>query len=88
MSRPVGSDDDGDEVVTRTGAHGCRQQALTTGPGVAGKKRFVDSYHSRRTSAPAGGPTASVYGRRLLLQYNRAKEPGGPRYSVAPCDQG
>ncbi|KAL3258811.1 hypothetical protein MRX96_046373 [Rhipicephalus microplus] len=66
----------------------CRQQALTTGPGGAGKKRLVDSYHSRRTSAPAGGPAASIDGQRLLGWYSRAEEPGGPRYSVAPCDQG
>ncbi|KAL3203024.1 hypothetical protein MRX96_042235 [Rhipicephalus microplus] len=66
MSGPVGSNDDGGEVVTRTWARGCRQHALTTGPGVAGKKRLVDSNHSRRTSAPAGGPAASVDGWRLL----------------------
>ncbi|KAL3192030.1 hypothetical protein MRX96_018149 [Rhipicephalus microplus] len=87
MSGLVSSGDDG-EVVTRTGACGCRQQALTTGPGVAGKERLVDSYHSRRASAPAGGPASSVDGRRLLGWYSRAEEPSGPRYSVAPCDHG
>ncbi|KAL3197121.1 hypothetical protein MRX96_045007 [Rhipicephalus microplus] len=87
MSGPEGTDDDDGEVVTRARARGCRQQALTTRPGVAGKKRLVDSYHSRRTSAPAGGPAASVDGQRLLRWYSRAEEPGGPRHSVAPCDQ-
>ncbi|KAL3197104.1 hypothetical protein MRX96_044992 [Rhipicephalus microplus] len=58
MSGPVGSDDDGGEVVTRTEARKCRQQALITGSGVAGEKRLVDSYHSRRTSAPAGLPAS------------------------------
>ncbi|KAL3205899.1 hypothetical protein MRX96_040580 [Rhipicephalus microplus] len=81
MSWLVGSDDDGGEVVTRSAARGCRQQALKTGPGVAGKKRLVDSQPSRRTSAPAGGPAASVGGQRLLWWYSRAEEPGRPGYS-------
>ncbi|KAL3217461.1 hypothetical protein MRX96_032375 [Rhipicephalus microplus] len=73
MTRPVGSFDDGGEVVTKTGAHGCHQQALTTGPGVAGEKMLVHPYHFRRTSAPAGGTTASVDGRSLLRWYIKAR---------------
>ncbi|KAL3238936.1 hypothetical protein MRX96_048034 [Rhipicephalus microplus] len=72
MSRSVGSDDDGSEVVTRTAARGCRKQAMMTGPGVAGKKRLLDTHHSRRTSAPAGGPAASVDGQTpLVVQQGR-----------------
>ncbi|KAL3192070.1 hypothetical protein MRX96_018189 [Rhipicephalus microplus] len=49
-----GDDDDGGEVVTMTGVHWCHQQALANGPGAAGKKRLVDSHHSRRASSPVG----------------------------------
>ncbi|KAL3192023.1 hypothetical protein MRX96_018142 [Rhipicephalus microplus] len=49
-----GNDDDGGEVVRTTRVRWCHQRALATGPGAAGKKRLVNSHHSRRASFPAG----------------------------------
>ncbi|KAL3246306.1 hypothetical protein MRX96_057746, partial [Rhipicephalus microplus] len=86
-SRLVDLGDDSGEVLTRIRAHCCRQEALTTGPVVAGKKRLVDSYHSRRTSAPAGRPAALVYDQRLLRWFSRAEKLGGPRNRDDPCGQ-